>query len=132
MLLTISSFAVLFVIGVAKPTTTSINDDTLNNKTRHRTRHHSSSHRNNHHHRLAIDHYSSTSIGCQDPIDLSDKFMTWFKESNLSVGNNEIIDDDWQPQTQLTTDESVACDQKPDTDSESTIMQRSLCPWEWR
>jgi hypothetical protein len=94
-------------------------------ESRHRNRH--SAHHRNHQPLLA---------GCQDPIDLSDRFMTWFKESNLSIiggggSNTDVIsiDDDWQQQS---PESSVICDQRPDTDSESTVMQRSLCPWEWR
>lgn len=62
--------------------------------------------------------------------------MTWFKESTVNTDHQlDVADEDWQRASTmdaLRVEEPPICDRLPDTSADSTIMQRSLCPWEWR
>ncbi|KAK0410301.1 hypothetical protein QR680_005053 [Steinernema hermaphroditum] len=56
-----------------------------------------------------------------------DELMAWFKES-VEHESTEVIDTDWVP----PAPEPQICYEQPDTSVESTVMQRSLCPWQWK
>uniref|UniRef100_A0A914WG90 Uncharacterized protein n=1 Tax=Plectus sambesii TaxID=2011161 RepID=A0A914WG90_9BILA len=87
-------------------------------------------------HRNRHSGHRSRANGCQEPNDLSEQFMTWFKESTVNTDHQlDIADEDWQrvnSMDALRVEEPPICDRLPDTSADSTVMQRSLCPWEWR
>uniref|UniRef100_A0A0N5AMB7 Interleukin-17 n=1 Tax=Syphacia muris TaxID=451379 RepID=A0A0N5AMB7_9BILA len=51
----------------------------------------------------------------------------WFKETS-DLAQAEAMEDEWK-QTPL---ESDICNTEPETGAGTTIMERSLCPWQWR
>uniref|UniRef100_A0A8R1Y052 Uncharacterized protein n=1 Tax=Onchocerca volvulus TaxID=6282 RepID=A0A8R1Y052_ONCVO len=55
------------------------------------------------------------------------KLFRWFTETSESE-ILEIGDEDWNP----PIPESSFCNTEPVTDINSTTMQRSLCPWQWK
>ncbi|CAG9531006.1 unnamed protein product [Cercopithifilaria johnstoni] len=64
---------------------------------------------------------------CKEPADLNWRLFRWFTEtSELEI--LEINDEDWNP----PVPESSFCSIEPVTGINSTTMQRSLCPWQWK
>ncbi|VDK85156.1 unnamed protein product [Litomosoides sigmodontis] len=64
---------------------------------------------------------------CKEPSDLNWRLFRWFTEtSELEIV--EVNDEDWSP----PVPESSFCSIKPVTGINSTTMQRSLCPWQWK
>ncbi|VDO52434.1 unnamed protein product [Onchocerca flexuosa] len=55
------------------------------------------------------------------------KLFRWFTETSESE-ILEIGDEDWNP----PVPESSFCNTEPATGINSTTMQRSLCPWQWK
>ncbi|VDM39091.1 unnamed protein product [Toxocara canis] len=51
----------------------------------------------------------------------------WFKDSSENAAV-EMIDTDWIS----PLEETEICNTPPETGSETSVMQRSLCPWQWR
>uniref|UniRef100_A0A1I8EQ49 Uncharacterized protein n=1 Tax=Wuchereria bancrofti TaxID=6293 RepID=A0A1I8EQ49_WUCBA len=64
---------------------------------------------------------------CKEPTDLNWRLFRWFAETSESE-ILEIGDEDWNP----PVPESSFCNAKPITGINSTTMQRSLCPWQWK
>ncbi|CAJ0561343.1 unnamed protein product, partial [Mesorhabditis spiculigera] len=53
----------------------------------------------------------------------------WLRESLMEGSvREEISDEDWSP----PQDQDPICQGMPDTSTDSSVMQRSLCPWQWR
>ena len=52
----------------------------------------------------------------------------WRNEMQISDPPMESFDEEWQP----LSPEPKICDLWPKGGKESTIMERSLCPWQWR
>uniref|UniRef100_A0A0M3IJ73 Interleukin-17A n=1 Tax=Ascaris lumbricoides TaxID=6252 RepID=A0A0M3IJ73_ASCLU len=61
---------------------------------------------------------------CREPTDM---LFAWLKESSENAAL-EVIDEDWIS----PLEESGICDTPPETGSETSVMQRSLCPWQWK
>lgn len=55
------------------------------------------------------------------------RLFDWYKESSDSY-SAEIIDEDWIPMFP----EPDICKKLPETGIDTSTMQRSLCPWQWR
>ncbi|TKR61060.1 hypothetical protein L596_028224 [Steinernema carpocapsae] len=74
-----------------------------------------------------IDKTKRTWFQFQTGLFIKDELLAWFKESVEHEGA-ETVDTDWVP----PAPEPQICYNSPDTSVESTVMQRSLCPWQWK
>uniref|UniRef100_A0A914DJC3 Uncharacterized protein n=1 Tax=Acrobeloides nanus TaxID=290746 RepID=A0A914DJC3_9BILA len=64
---------------------------------------------------------------CHDPVDIKTQLLEWFQEKAVT-SPVEVIDEDWIP----PSPEPEICRDLPKSQSESSVMQRALCPWQWK
>ncbi|CAJ0946298.1 unnamed protein product, partial [Mesorhabditis belari] len=81
-------------------------------------------------HHKATRHIHKPHHLCKEPDDLKTQMALWLRESLMEGGVREEItlDEDWTP----PQDQDPICEGTPDTGTDSSVMQRSLCPWQWR
>lgn len=84
---------------------------------------------------------SSDAAICQDPGNLPEQFMNWFRESHsdptMLIFLSDVKDTWNGADVRDSTFEDLVweadfCRETPSTAPDSKVMERALCPWEWR
>lgn len=80
-----------------------------------------------------VNYFSSDNLSlskCNEPTNLNQQLMEWYQES--ASKRSETADQRSRSKWDRLRMEPEICRLEPSVDTDSDIMERALCPWEWK